>query len=367
MPWDFPSEISELIENEFVKSVNIMKENCSMQGLVEEELLQINESQNDSDEQYMETDYIKAKKVEMIKRNGSVTDYGELEIQYNAISEFPNSSESPEASYLQIGRRKLVVMSSDSEKEEDSNNRYPQDTEDEANKRHSIKGNNECTSEIQLNENCPSTSFRKLVCSELEDSDEERDKYSKTADVKCINETSKSFDISCVPESSIVPETAIESETDATSGAVSSRHRLEVSMNNESKPFTLYARRRLIKLSHNSDMLTDAEIPDSFSNEVLHDFLDENMETTINKVMDECSRVDFKLKSTFVEPSPLLETNMVQNLWKKLRQMDLRQHTISEQLGASQVVKLASGLSNLISEADLFHNYQHKHVSAFYG
>lgn len=41
--------------------------------------------------------------------------------------------------------------------------------------------------------------------------------------------------------------------------------------------------------------------------------------------------------------------------------MDLKQHTISEQLGASQVVKLASGLSNLISEADLFHNYQHKH------
>ncbi|XP_058787652.1 uncharacterized protein LOC131662001 [Vicia villosa] len=359
MPWDFPSEISELIENEFVKSVNIMEENCSMQGLVEEELLQINESQNDSDEQYMETDYIKAKKVEMIKRNGSVTDYGELEIQYNAISEFPNSSESPEASYLQNGRRKLVVMSSDSE-EEDSNNRYPQDTEDEANKRHSIKENNECTSEIQLNENCPSTSFRKLVCSELEDSDEERDKYSKTADVKCINETSKSFDISCVPESSIVPETAIESGADTISGAVSSRHCLEVSMNNESKPLSLCARRRLTKLSHNSDMLTDAEIPDS-PKEALQDFLDENMETTINKVMDECSRVDFKLKSTFVESSPLLETDMVQSLWKKLRQMDLRQHTISEQLGASQVVKLASGLSNLISEADLFHNYQHKH------
>lgn len=37
--------------------------------------------------------------------------------------------------------------------------------------------------------------------------------------------------------------------------------------------------------------------------------------------------------------------------------MDLRQYTISEQLGGSQVVKLASGLSNLISEADLFHNY----------
>jgi hypothetical protein len=143
MPWDFPSEISELIENEFVKSVNQMEDNSSLQGLVDEELLRINESQNDLDEQYMETDYIKAKKVEMIQRNGSITDYCELEIQCKAISEFSNSSGSPVASYLQNGQRKLVVMSSDSE-EKDSNNGYPQDTDDGANKRHCIKG--DCTS-----------------------------------------------------------------------------------------------------------------------------------------------------------------------------------------------------------------------------
>ncbi|KAK2442206.1 P-loop containing nucleoside triphosphate hydrolase superfamily protein [Trifolium repens] len=360
MPWDFPSEISELIENEFVKSVNQMEDNSSLQGLVDEELLHINESQNDLDEQYMETDYIKAKKVEMIQRNGSITDYCELEIQCKAISEFSNSSGSPVASYLQNGRRKLVVMSSDSE-EEDSNNGYPQDTGDGANKRHSIKGNNECTSEFQLNDNFPSTSVRKLVCSELEDSDDEHVKYSEAVDVTCINDTSQSFDISCVPESTFVPETAIENGTDTMSGAVSSGHCLEVSMNNELKPSTLSVRRRLAKLSENSDILMDTEVPDSSQKDALRDFLDENMETTIIKVMDECSRVDFKLKSTFVESSPSLETDVVQNLWEKLRQMDLKQHAISEKLGVSQVVKLAGGLSNLISEADLFHNYQHKH------
>ncbi|XP_045803964.1 uncharacterized protein LOC123897403 [Trifolium pratense] len=360
MPWDFPSEISELIENEFVKSVNKTDENSSLQGLVDEELLHINESQNDLDEQYMETHYIKAKKVEMIQRNGSITDYSELEIQCKAISEFSNSSGSPVASYLQNGRRKLVVVSSDSE-EEDSNNRYPQDTDDEANNRHSIKGNNECTSEFQLNDSFPSTSVRKLVCSELEDSDDVHVKYSESADVNCINETSKSFDISCVPESTFVVETAIENGTDTMSGVVSSGHCLEVSMNNEFKPFTSSVRRRLAKLSENSDILMDTEVPDSSPKEALQDFVDEYMETTITKVMDECSRVDFKLKSTFVESSPSLETDVVQNLWEKLRQMDLKQHAISEQLGVSQVVKLASGLSNLISEVDLFHNYQHKH------
>ncbi|KAK2442231.1 P-loop containing nucleoside triphosphate hydrolase superfamily protein [Trifolium repens] len=288
-------------------------------GVVDEELLHINESQNDLDEQYMETGYIKAKKVEMIQRNGSITDYCELEIQCKAISEFSNSSGSPVASYLQNGQRKLVVMSSDSE-EKDSNNGYPQDTDDGANKRHCIKGDYD-----------------------------EHVKYSEAADVTCINDTSQSFDISCVPESTFVPETAIENGTDTMSGAVSSGHCLEVSMNNELKPSTLSVPRRLAKLSENSDILMDTEVPDSSQKDPLQDFPDENMETTIIKVMDECSRVDFKLKSTFVESSPSLETDV----W--LEQSNFRSG------GVSQVVKLDSGLSNLISEAELFYNYQHKH------
>ncbi|KAJ1388107.1 P-loop containing nucleoside triphosphate hydrolase [Sesbania bispinosa] len=349
MPWDFPSEISEMIENEFAKSVNIMEENSSLQEL---------------DEQYMETDYIKAKKEEMIERNGSITDYSELEIQYNAISEFSNSSRSPHASSRQNGRRKLVVMSSDSE-DEDSNNRHPLDTHDEASKGQSIKENKESSSQFQLQENYPSTSVRKLVCSQLEDSEEEHFKYSETAEDTCLNETCKSVDISCVPESTLVPETVMEGGTETMSGAVSSGHLVgpvEVSINNELKPFTFSGRKRLAKLSQNSDLFVDGEIPDSSPKEAVQDFLHENMETTIVKVMDECSRVDFKLKSTFVESSPSMETDMVQQLWRKLRerQMDLRQHVNSEQPGAFQVVKLASRLSGLISEADLFHNHRQK-------
>lgn len=354
MPWDFPSEISELIENEFAKSVNLMEESSSLQEL---------------DEQYMETDYIKAKKVQMIERNGSISDYSELEIKYNAISEFSNCSGSPLASPRQNGRRKLVVMSSDSE-DEDSSHRCSLDTCDDANKRQSIKENNEPPSEFQLNENYPSTSVRKLVCSELEDPEEEHFKYSEAADDTCLNETCKSFDVSCVPESTFVPETAIENGTGTVSGEVSSgcpAGPLEVSVNNELKPFTFSVRRRLTKLSQNSGLLVDAEVPDSSPNEGLQDFLHENMETTTVKVMDECSRVDFKLKSTFVESSPLTETDMVQEMWRKLRErgVELKQHVTSEKPGAFQVVNLACGLSNLISEADLFHTHQRKLVSAF--
>ncbi|RDX75060.1 ATPase family AAA domain-containing protein 5, partial [Mucuna pruriens] len=357
MPWDFPSEISELIEKEIAKSINIMEENSG--GLVTEELLHINERQSDLDVQYMETDYIEAKKVEMIKRNGSLTDYNDLKIQYYAISEFSNSSGSPPASPRQNGRRKLVVMSSDSE-DEKSNDGYPVDIRDEPNKRQPIRDNNGCTSEFQLNGNRPSTSVRKLVCSELEHSEEEHFKYSETADDTCLNETSKSFDISRVPESTFVPETAIENGTETISGALSSGLLVgppEVSVDSELRPFTFSIRRRLTKLSENPDLLVDTEIIDYSSKEVPQDVLDEHMETIVN-VMDECSRVDFKLKPTFFQSNPLMETETIQKLWRDLREhrMDLRQHSTSEQLGAFQVVKLASGLSNLISEADLFHN-----------
>ena len=134
----------------------------------------------------------------------------------------------------------------------------------------------------------------------------------------------------------------------------------EVSVNNELKPFCV--RRRLTKLSQNPDLL-DTEISDHSPKGVLQDVLDEHMETIVN-VMDECSRVDFKLKPMFLQSNPLTETEKIQKLWKDLRErrMDLKQHATSEQLGAFQVVKLASGLNNLISEADLFH----KRVSAFY-
>ena len=371
MPWDFPSQLSELIEEELAKSISITEENSRFQGLLKEELY-INERQNDFDVHYMETDYIEAKKVEMIERNGSIADYSELQIQYNAISEFSDSFGSPQASSRQNGgRRKLVVMSSDSE-DEDPDNGHPLYTHDEANKRHFLKDKNETPSEFQLNENYASTSVRKLVCSELEDSEEEHFKYSETADDTCLNETCKSLDISCVPESTYVPETAIENGIETMSGAVSSGHLAdppEVSVNNELKPFTLGVRRRLVKLPQNPYFLMNTEIPESPPKEAVQDFQDENMETTIVNVMDECSRVDFQLKSKFVESSPSIETDMVQKLWRNLREcrLDLRQHATSEQLGAFEVVQLVSELSNLISEADLFFDHQRKQcVSAFH-
>ncbi|KOM41588.1 hypothetical protein LR48_Vigan04g178600 [Vigna angularis] len=356
MSWDFPSVISDLIENKIAKQTNIMEENSK--GFTEK--LHISERQKDLKVNYTETDDIEAMKAEMINRNGLLTDYCELEIQRSTISEFSNSSGSPLASSRHNGRRKLVVMSSDSE-DDNSNCGYPVDFHDEANTRQPMKENNGCPSEFQLNGNYPGTSIDRLVCSYLEHSEDEDFKYSEMADGAYLNETCKSLDVSCVPESTFVPETEIENGTETLSGAVSSGPALpfvslpEVSVNNELKLFNVNVRRRLTKLSQNPDLLADTEIPDHSFQGVLPDVQDEHTETLI-KVMDECSRMDFKPKPTLSQSNPLDETEKIQNVWRDLRdrRVDLRQHSISEELGAFHVVKLASGLCNLISDVDLF-------------
>lgn len=361
IPWDFPSQLSELIEKEVTKVVTIMEENSSLQGL---------DKQNDLDVQQMETDYIEAKKVEMLERNGSVIDYSELEAQFHALSEFSNSSGTPVASYKRKGQRKLVVMSSDSE-DEDLNNGHPLDICDDANKGQSLEDNADSPSKLPLNQHYTGPLFLKLGPG-LEDSEANQCQYLGTVDDVCLNATSKSFDVSCVPESTFVPETLING-IETISGAVSCGHLsdpVEVSVNNELLPFTFSVCKRLAKLPLDDDLLASTEIPESSQKELVQDLTDENIETTpVYNVMDECSRVDFELKSNVLEPSPAMETDVVHKLWRELRECrtNLRQHVATEQPGAVQVVKLACGMSNLISDADLFGNYQQKQcVGSFY-
>ncbi|KAJ1439279.1 P-loop containing nucleoside triphosphate hydrolase, partial [Sesbania bispinosa] len=359
IPWDFPSELSKLIEKEVSKSVIVMEENSCLQGLVEEELHK-NEKQNNLDVQCKGTDYLEAK-VE-VKRNRSITDCSEFG-QYSAISELANCSGSPVTSFWQKGQRKLIVMSSESV-DKDPNNGHSLEGHDESFKRQSLEGNSVSSCKFQLNHCYTSSSFCKLACSSLEDSEEQR-KYLGTAYDACLNETCKSSGISSFPESTIVPEIAIQNRVETMSGAVSSGHLaspVEVSLDNELTPFTFSVCQRIASLPQNLDSLVNTEIPESSPKAAVQVFRDENMETTtVYNMMNECSHADFKLK--FVESSPSMEIDMVQNLWRKLCdcRTDLRQHATSEQLGAIQAVKLASGMTNLISEADfLFRNHQQK-------
>ena len=72
--------------------------------------------------------------------------------------------------------------------------------------------------------------------------------------------------------------------------------------------------------------------------------------------MDECSRMDcsrgVKSKNK-PRSSGLLDS--IQDTWRRIRgcHTDLRQYVTPEQKDASRVLKLAYGMSNLISEADI--------------
>ncbi|XP_022633449.1 uncharacterized protein LOC106753684 isoform X1 [Vigna radiata var. radiata] len=116
----------------------------------------------------------------------------------------------------------------------------------------------------------------------------------------------------------------------------------------------------------NKNISSHTEIPDHSFQGVLPDVQDEYTETLV-KVMDECSQMDFKPKPTLLQSNPLDETEKIQNVWRDLRdrRVDLRQHSISEELGAFHVVKLASGLCNLISDADLFPKWDRMEPSMF--
>jgi hypothetical protein len=165
--------------------------------------------------------------------------------------------------------------------------------------------------------------------------------------------------LSCVPESSFVPETVIGDVTELLSRSVSCGHvgdTLEVSVSNYSIQTTLPVEadnldKPILRWGNACDVDPD------ISHREVEDSRDENVEGTRNyQVMDECSRVDFDKAYKFVEkPSSLVVTDLVQESWIKLRgcQTDLRHYVVSEQHDAIKSIKLAYGMSGLISEADV--------------
>lgn len=317
LPWSYPSELSQLIEKEVAKSIATMDENSCLQGSVNQEL-DINERKKDLDVKCTNTDYLEAK-VKRIKR--SVTYHNGVESQHSAISEFSNCSGSPVTSSWQEGQSKLGS-------EKDPHNAHSLDVHEEVYKTHSLESNSEYLSKFQMNQNYPSTSFY-ASCS--------------------------------------IPETAIQKGIKPLSGSVSCCHAgpVEVSLNNEQTPITLSVCQSLDKLPQNSDPFANTEIPESSSTKAaVQNFRDGNTKTTtVSNVIDERSHADFISNSKFLDSSPSVPMDMIEKLWRELRicQKDLGQHANSEQLNVSQVLRLTSGLTDLISEADLlFHNHQQK-------
>ncbi|KAH0898082.1 hypothetical protein HID58_047650 [Brassica napus] len=266
----------------------------------------------------------KAKKAAMLRQNICVEDYDELEDVLSVPFELSNTSYQAMSFSRPNRRRKLnVVMSSDSDDEP-------------------VKE----TVPLAADPSVPSREeLLETSCYQYE-----------TSKLSCVNEVSQSVDVSCVPESSYVPETLMDSEAELSPRAVSCGHfdgRVEVTMSEDVAQLKEIYIDRFFRVSIASRTReTNAESSDGTM--MMEDCFKEYVGSSqkMRQVIDECSRIDF---GTIFKTAKKTKHDTVQESWKKLcsSHTDMKPYLDSEPVEAPQVLDLTHQITNLISEADL--------------
>ncbi|KAJ6398925.1 hypothetical protein OIU77_019647 [Salix suchowensis] len=367
MPWNFPSHLSELVEKDITNSLSMMEEENYVSMEVIEEDFKDKEMQNNSKIHNCGKDSIEAKKEAMLIQNCSDHDCDHFEIPFDAVCDVFDSSGTLVSFSRRKNRRKLnVVMSSDSE-DELVIDRVPLTGDRDTNNELTVEADGAFPSHCPSTQNCLSPSTDMQLCFEVEKLDEN---CSQRPDVTIdlhVKETSIPVDVSCVPESTFVPETQINGGTEVSFSRVYCSQVAdtleEVSVSNEFKPNlwpveTDNLDKFVPILQHNSDMLGSiCDVIAESSHEEVEDSQNEHAEaiTREYQVMDECSRMDFIKKSKPVVKSGSCMTDLVRQSWRKLRdhRTDLRHFVTSEVKDAAGIIEFAYGMSNLISEAEL--------------
>ncbi|EFH65410.1 nucleoside-triphosphatase/ nucleotide binding protein [Arabidopsis lyrata subsp. lyrata] len=359
---DFPSQLSQLVENEIAKVISIEEESYNTVEVFVEEV-ENEKMLNRLWRRGTGKNSIQAKKTAMFKQNTTFEDYDELEDVLSIPCELSNSSYQPLSFSQPNRRRKLnVVMSSDSEDEPLTDIRVSiaQHQKDD---RLIFQEDGTLSSywpDMQKETNLladPSVPSRaeilEATCYEYE-----------TSKFSCINEVSQSVDVSCVPESLYVPETLMDGEAELSPRAVSCGHfdgRVEVSMNEDvvqtppSKEIYMDRFQIFDCLKNTCEII--AESSDAM---VMENCFKEYVGTAqkMQPVSDECSRIDFgKTFKTAQKPKLDTSKSAVQESWEKIcsSHADFKPYLDSEPVEAPQVLDLTHQITNLISEADLTH------------
>ncbi|XP_022768199.1 uncharacterized protein LOC111312307 isoform X1 [Durio zibethinus] len=364
IPWDFPSQLSDLVEKEIAKTLSIIEENSTLMEVIEEGLE--NNMSNGLEMHNNEIDSLEAKKEVMLSRNLSIHDCNEFINPSYAAHDFYNSSGTPVSFSRRTRRKKLdVVMSSDSEDEHF--NMQPSLVPDKnVNCELFIKEGCGVLCDCPNIQNCISPLTDELLCSKAENCEDRGFHCSETAN-NLQMETCKSMDVSYVPESSFVPETEIINGMELSSRTVSYvniAETTEVSVNCEFTEDLLPVETNdsgkfIHKLVKTSDMLGGTC---SITAEASHEEVVENSQNEYDEaassghaVMDECSRMNFNKKSLLIGKfKNHVATDLVQESWKNLRDShaDLKQYVDSEPKDVLKILKLTSRMSDLISQAD---------------
>ncbi|XP_042758835.1 uncharacterized protein LOC111920004 [Lactuca sativa] len=161
------------------------------------------------------------------------------------------------------------------------------------------------------------------------------------------------FDVSCVPESTFVPETELGNGMCSDGGIEDGAMSMDITSRTVAMEF------------HNSceedkapSMAVAAD--SGLDSAPIHgeEMGDSHVEPMGGlpreyQMMDECSRIDFNKK---LEPESELESvDIVQETWRKLRncEHELRQYVSNEEKDSLEALQISHGITNLISEADL--------------
>lgn len=362
IPWGFPSQLSELVVKEIMKSLSLMEENSTLRELSEGE--GHDEMPSNQDMHNNPADSVEAKKEEMLNMNSSVHTNNELEDPLGNECEISNLPHTPVSFSRKNNRRKFKVVASSDSEDELIRNKSPV-AERDINSKFLSENHSRFPSHFSNAQNCKNPPIDKLHYPLKEKLEGSHYLCSEVANDLQIG-TYVSVDISCVPESSFVPETDIDNGAELLSGKECSgcvAEAVEVSVANEfdlNLPPVGADNNSMLEMHRNPDMLEKfcAVIAESSHMEEVEDSQNEHVETIprVYQLMDECSRMDFKRRSKPMEELRSQEAiDLVRESWKKLRDgnTDLRQYATLEKPNAFQIIKLTHGMCDLISEADL--------------
>lgn len=309
-----------------------MEERSNFMEIVEEDL---DREMLGSQEIDLNEESLEAKKEAMLSRNCSIQNE-EFAAQIDVSWDFSRSPGTPVSFLRKNARRKLdIVLSSDSETE----THIDQSAEFNGKDHFDCVGNGFCLTPM---------------IDKSSDVKEER-KCFPYLDVEFRNQIDnlwRADDVSCVPESTYVPETAIDFGNDVSCNTVST-FQVDKMTDYPSPEKAGKIGRSLNRIHKLSDLQGNSchETAKYCAEE--EDTLYDCMHAVAsNHVMDECSRIDFKRNFKLINQCDLVP-NLVQESWKKLCATQSKKDILIEQKNAIRVVKITSRMTDLISEADL--------------
>ncbi|ESQ27359.1 hypothetical protein EUTSA_v10018028mg [Eutrema salsugineum] len=360
---DFPSQLSQFVESEIARSLSMAEETYNTVEVFVEEV-EDEKMLNRLWRRGTEKNSIESKKAAMLRQNTCFEDYDELEDVLSIPFDLSNTSYQPLSFSQPNRRRKLnVVMSSDSEDDPLSDIRV-------SISRHQKDEGLVVQENGTVSSYCPDMQMETTpladpsVPSRAEILETSCYQYEKSI-VSCINEVSQSVDVSCVPESSYVPETLMDGDAELSPRAVSCGHfdgRVEVSMS-EDVVHNSPSKEIYIDRFPSFDCLknTCENTAESSDGAMMEDCFKEFVGSSqkMQQVTDECSRIDFGMTVKTAQKSKVNTSRYtVQESWKKLSsiQADLKPYLDSEPVEAPEVLDITHQITNLISEADLTHS-----------